>query len=109
MRQAGILAAAAIYATEHHVDRLATDHLHAKKIGDALQKHPLVKEVLPVETNLVIVELTEGTDRSQIISRLREKEILLLPISDRKLRIVTHLDITGDMVEQFLKVIGDLH
>ena len=107
MRQAGFLAAAAIYAIDHHVDRLATDHLHAKKIGEALQNHALVKEVMPVETNLVIFELTEQTERSHFISRLREKDILLLPISDRKLRIVTHLDITAEMVEYFLKVICD--
>jgi threonine aldolase len=109
MRQAGILAAAAVFATEHHVDRLATDHLLAKKIGEALQKHPFIKEVMPVETNLVIFELTEGRDRSHFISGLREKDILLLPISDRKLRIVTHLDISEEMVEYFLNVIDDLH
>jgi threonine aldolase len=105
MRQAGFLAATAMYALDHHIERLATDHLHAKKIETALQNHPLVKMVLPVETNLVIFELKDGVDMAYFISRLREREILLLPISDRKLRIITHLDISAEMLSIFLKTL----
>jgi threonine aldolase len=109
LRQAGFLAATALYALEHHVERLATDHQHAKRIGEALQKHPLVKMVLPVETNLVIFELIEGKDPKGFIASLKQKEILLLTISDKRLRIVTHLDISSDMVDQFLKALEDLN
>jgi threonine aldolase len=105
MRQAGYLAATALYALEHHVERLATDHKHAKKIGEALQNHPLVKMVLPVETNLVIFELNDGEDPHSFISRMKEKEILLLTISSNRLRIVTHLDISEEMVSVFLKTL----
>ncbi len=105
MRQAGFFAATAVYALDHHIERLATDHLHAKKIEAALQNHPLVKMVLPVETNLVIFELKDGVDMGGFISQLREREILLLPISDRRLRIITHLDISADMVMVFLKAL----
>jgi threonine aldolase len=105
MRQAGFFAATAVYALDHHIERLATDHLHAKKIEAALQNHPLVKMVLPVETNLVIFELKDGVDMGGFISRLREREILLLPISDRRLRIITHLDISADMLLIFLKAL----
>jgi threonine aldolase len=108
LRQAGFLAATALYALEHHVDRLATDHMHAKKIGEALQNHPLVKMVLPVETNLVIFELKEGTDQKAFIKQLKEKNVLLLSISDKRLRIVTHLDISEIMVEKFLKILNNL-
>ena len=94
MRQAGFLAATALYALDHHVERLATDHQHAKRIGEALQKHPMVKMVLPVETNLVIFELIDGKDPKGFIASLKQKEILLLTISDKRLRIVTHLDIS---------------
>ncbi len=107
MRQSGLLAAAAIYAIDHHVDRLATDHLYAREIAAALQRHPLVKEVMPVETNLVIFECREGVDRSDFISKMREKDIHLLPISDSRLRIVTHLDITEEMVACFLKAVDE--
>ena len=106
MRQAGFLAATALYALDHHVDRLSIDHELARKIGTALNKHPLVKFVLPVETNLVIFELEEEAAMGRFISQLREKEILLLPISENRLRIITHLDISSDMVDIFIKALG---
>jgi threonine aldolase len=109
MRQAGFLAATALYALEHHVERLATDHQHAKIIGEALQKHPFVKTVLPVETNLVIFELIDGKDPKSFIALLKQKEIRLLTISDKRLRIVTHLDISSAMVDQFLDTLKNLH
>jgi threonine aldolase len=107
MRQAGYLAATALYAIEHQVDRLATDHIHAKMIGDALLAHPLVSLVLPVETNLVIFELNDRKDPKAFIRYMKEKDILLLTISDKRLRIVTHLDISRDMVSNFLRVLGE--
>ena len=103
MRQAGFLAATALYALENNVTRLKADHDKAKKIGEALKKHPLIKLVLPVETNLVIFELAEGQDPKHFISGMKEKEILLLAISDCRLRIVTHLDISDDMVDIFIQ------
>jgi threonine aldolase len=108
MRQAGFLAATALYALEHNVERLAEDHHHAKRIGAALQKHPLVKTVLPVETNLVIFELTDGNDPKNLIATLKEKDILLLTISSKRLRIVTHLGISNDMIDRFLKTLDDI-
>jgi threonine aldolase len=109
MRQAGFLAATALYALEHHVERLATDHQHAKRIGEALQKHPHVKTVLPVETNLVIFELTDGNDPESFIAALKEKDILLLTISNKRLRMVTHLDISSEMVDQFITTLTTIH
>ncbi len=106
LRQAGFLAATALYALDQNVERLNTDHKHAKKIGDALQKHPLVKMILPVETNLVIFELNDGEDPHSFISRMKEKEVLLLTISNKRLRIVTHLGISEEMVSDFLKTLA---
>jgi threonine aldolase len=105
LRQAGYLAATALYALDQNVERLSTDHKHAKKIGEALQKHPMVKMVLPVETNLVIFELNDGEDPHSFIARMKEKEVLLLTISNNRLRIVTHLDISEEMVSDFLKTL----
>jgi len=65
--------------------------------------------VLPIETNLVIFELIDGKDPKGFIATLKQKEILLLTISDKRLRIVTHLDISSDMVDQFLKALEDLN
>jgi threonine aldolase len=105
MRQAGFLAATALYALDHHVERLATDHLFAKKIADSLQKCPMIKMVLPVETNLVIFELTDGLDPKQFVIRMKEKGILLSTISDKRLRMVTHLDISSAMVDNFIEIL----
>ncbi len=101
LRQAGFLAATASYALQHHVDRLGEDHAHAKQIESALLAHPKIKMVLPVETNLVVFELTDGEDPKRFISSMKEKDILLLTISPKRLRMVTHLDITNDMVDLF--------
>jgi threonine aldolase len=109
MRQAGYLGATALYALDHHVDRLSEDHTHAKIIGEALQKHPLVKTVMPVETNLVIFELKDGKDPRQFVHHMKEKNILLLTISQTKLRIVTHLDINEVMIENFLRILNEWH
>jgi threonine aldolase len=108
LRQAGYFAATALYALEHHVQRLADDHLHAKKIGAALEVHPLVKMVLPVETNLVIFELKEHLDPRAFIKSMKAQNILLLTISDKRLRIVTHLDINEAMVDEFIKKLSKL-
>jgi len=108
LRQAGFLAATAIYAMDHHIERLAIDHLHAKRIETALQKHPSVQMVLPVETNLVIFEMRERTDLQHFISQMKEKEILLLPISENRLRMVTHLDITSEMVDAVVDAIPQI-
>jgi len=106
-RQAGFSAATALYAIGHHIERLSRDHIHAGIIGEALHKHPLVSLVLPVETNLVIFELNKGEDPKRLISYLKEHEILLLAITPERLRIVTHLDISEEMVHHFLKVLKD--
>ena len=79
MRQAGFLAATALYALEHHIDRLATDHVHAKKIGEALEQHPLVQTGSAGETNLVIFELKDGEDpKTRLFVNMRKENILLL-------------------------------
>jgi threonine aldolase len=103
MRQAGFLAATALYALENNIERLNADHEKAKKIGDALQKHPLIKFVMPVETNLVIFELKDEIDPKCFVAKMKERDILLLTISDTRLRIVTHLDISDEMLAVFLK------
>lgn len=109
MRQAGFLAATASYALNFHVERLATDHLHAKQIETALLAHPKIKMVLPVETNLVVFELIDEEDPQRFIQLMKEKNILLLTISKKRLRIVTHLDISSIMVDNFISTLKTLY
>lgn len=100
MRQAGFLAAAGIYALDHHIERLKIDHLHAKALESTLSTLPYVKMVLPVETNIVIFELKDGLSAPQMVNQLKEREILAYAIAPNRVRLVTHLDITSQMIEK---------
>lgn len=105
MRQAGFLAAAGMYALKNHVDRLKEDHFHAKQIGDILQKKSFVKILLPVETNLIIFETDDSTTAPAFVEKLKEKNILGYAISRDRVRLVTHLDITKEMVEKTVDIL----
>ncbi|MGB1042563.1 MAG: threonine aldolase family protein [Tenacibaculum sp.] len=103
MRQAGFLAAAAIYALDNHVTRLADDHQKAKEIGKVLETCSYVKKVEPIETNIVIFYVNDTIDSMSFIKQMEEKGILLISMGDGKIRIVTHLDFTNDMLAVLLK------
>jgi threonine aldolase len=108
MRQAGMLAAAGLYALDHHVGRLMEDHRHAAAIAAALAKKGFVKLLLPVETNIVIAELEPSLKPTQLTATLKEQGILIYAFSPTRIRIVTHLDISSDMVSQTIKTIERL-
>lgn len=97
MRQAGFIAAAGLYALENHVDRLAVDHRHAKQIEQALLSHPKVESILPVETNIIIFTLKEGTTAVQFVEQLKEKGVLCFAMGKQQIRFVTHLDVSEAM------------
>lgn len=108
MRQAGYLAAAAIYALDHHVDRLAEDHARARAIGKILEKHSLVSEVFPVVTNIVISRL-KGISPEDFLSKLSENGIKAVKFGKDQVRFVTHLDFNDEMLQAFedrIKIIG---
>ncbi len=108
MRQAGYLAAAGIYALENNVERLANDHQHAKLVGEALQKKSYVKSIVPTETNILIFEMMETYTAQKMIDALKQHNILCLPISKTAIRMVFHLDVWPDMVEEMIAVIESL-
>ncbi|HEY4110733.1 GntG family PLP-dependent aldolase [Puia sp.] len=109
MRQAGFMAAAGIYALEHHFHRLATDHAHAQQIATALEKKDFVKSIMPVETNIVIFETGGAVDCARSLSaQLKEKGILAMAIAANQIRMVTHLDVTPKMVEEVVAVVEQL-
>ena len=105
MRQAGFIAAGGLYALENHIDRLATDHLHAKQIEQALLSHPKVESVIPVETNIIIFTMKEGNSAAQFVEQLKEKGILCFTMGKNQIRFVTHLDITDEMTERTIRVL----
>ena len=92
MRQAGYLAAAGIYALDNHVKRLKEDHLRAREIGKVLESLPYVTNVLPVDTNILIFELTEGITTDTFLSRLDQAGVKAVAFGPREIRFVTHLD-----------------
>lgn len=99
MRQAGYLAAACLYALEHHVERLAIDHQHAKQIAAVLENLSWIKEVLPCETNILIFTIDETkTSVEAVLNYLKENGILAVQFGKHQIRLVFHLDISEDMV-----------
>lgn len=102
MRQAGYLAAAGTYALDNHVSRMADDHKMAKKIEAVLKEQIYVKGVLPVETNIVIFKLRKSYSDIAFVEHMRTKGILLVSMGEGKLRFVTHLNITEEMLDKLL-------
>lgn len=102
MRQAGILAAAGIYALEHHVGRLKDDHEHAKKLARLLQHLPSV-QIAPqhVDTNIVIFDIVDHRRTpADIVSALKEQGVLINAIGGTRYRAVTHLDISSKQIDE---------
>ncbi len=108
MRQAGFMAAAGIYALEHNVARLADDHRHAQEIATALQEKDFVGEILPVETNIIIFEVKGRFTARDLAAKMKELGIFVIAISPKQVRIVVHLDISPENVQQTIKVIQSL-
>jgi threonine aldolase len=108
MRQVGYLAAAGIYALDNHIERLAIDHTRAKIIGATLNNCPLIKNVEPIETNIVIFNVIESINEQAFISRLNDAGIQLISMGQGKLRMVTHLDFTEEMLESVVHTIENI-
>lgn len=108
MRQAGYLAAAGIYALEHHIERLSEDHRRAKELETVLKTLPWVAKVEPVETNIVIFSLQQGIEDANFMQLLKQKNILISSLGKSKLRMVTHLDYKQVMHEYVLEVLQKL-
>lgn len=106
MRQAGYLAAAGSYALTHYIDRLKIDHDHARRIGKVLQALPIVAEVMPVETNIIIFKLKSVSDTEQFKKHLEVNNVLCGRVAHDSLRFVFHLDIHAEMVDQLETILS---
>ncbi|RYE16842.1 MAG: aminotransferase class I/II-fold pyridoxal phosphate-dependent enzyme [Sphingobacteriales bacterium] len=103
MRQAGFLAAAGIYALDHHVERLKIDHAHARILADELGKCSWVTGVLPVETNIVLFDTAESAEG--VLQKLAAQGVKASSTDKHRIRFVTHLDVHADAVEHVVKVL----
>ena len=107
MRQIGYLAAAGLYALEHHRDRLADDHRRAKELEAALKKLPIIDHVAPVETNIVIFTLAPDFESDIWDAFLKKQDISLSQMGQGKWRMVTHLDYTEVQHQKLLGLLLD--
>ncbi|MEA5260004.1 GntG family PLP-dependent aldolase [Arcicella aquatica] len=102
-RQAGYLAAAGIYALDHNINRLKEDHARASIIGETMAKLPEVENVLPVDTNIVILNLNHKILAADYVQQLNAKGIRATTFGKHQVRFVTHLDFTDDHLTEFQK------
>ncbi|MGZ8273868.1 MAG: threonine aldolase family protein [Burkholderiaceae bacterium] len=96
MRQAGLVAAAGLYALDHHMARLDEDHGNARRLAEALVASPNVDlDLAAVQTNIVVFHLKpEASDAATVVRKAAERGVLLFAFGPRTLRAVTHLDVT---------------
>jgi threonine aldolase len=105
MRQAGIVAAAALYSLDHHVDRIADDHARARRLGEGLAEAGVKVDLDQVETNFVQIDV--GPERADAIDRMKERGVLVsTTVHPTVVRAVTHLDVTDDDVETAIAAIA---
>lgn len=106
MRQAGYLAAAGIYALDNHIDRLKEDHEKALILKRGLENCNWVKDIDPVETNIVIFYLDENRNSDEFMQKLKDQKILGIGMGQGKLRFVTHLDTSYSQIERVSDVLS---
>ena len=105
MRQAGYLAAAGIYALDHHIQRLADDHKKAKQLSQCLANLSWVEEVQDCLTNIVLFRVKAPLLAIPVVAQLEQKGIKCIDFDKRTIRFVTHLDFTDDMLTETLTIL----
>jgi threonine aldolase len=108
MRQAGFLAAAGEYALKNNLALLKVDHAHAKALESAFNPCDWVESVLPVMTNIVVVNLKEKMNRDRIIADFKAKGVLCMAFGEGMLRFVTHLDVSAADIDQTIAAINSI-
>jgi len=109
-RQVGIAAAAALYAIDHHVERIAEDHANAKRLAAALSRLPgVILDPDEVDTNIVIFEVDPARMTPiDVIVEMGKRGVMMLPFGPTKVRCVTHLDVTADEIETAIGAFGEV-
>lgn len=107
MRQAGIFAAAGLYALEHNIDRLADDHANARVTADRLStSNRIVLDPGTVQTNILVFDVTpDAPDAATVVNRAKERGVLIFAFGPRTIRAVTHLDVSRQECERAADVL----
>jgi threonine aldolase len=110
MRQVGIFAAAGLYALDHHLERLAEDHVNARAIAARLSTSKrIVLDLGTVQTNIVIFDLAdEAPDAATVVARARARGLLIFSFGPRTIRVVTHLDVSGQDCERAAHILLEI-
>jgi threonine aldolase len=104
MRQAGYMAAACLYALDHHIDRLKEDHENARKIAAMLAELPWATNIRPVQTNILIFDLQPPLTPVVFLDYLKQNGVIASAFGPQTIRFVTHLDVTEQMAERAMEV-----
>lgn len=105
MRQAGIIAAGGLYALQNNIERLREDHKNAQELGAALNNLTWVEKVLPVETNIVVAQLSKTVNLPELIAKCAEKDLHFMAFGEQTIRMVTHLDVNTDNINYAISVL----
>ena len=105
MRQAGYLAAAGIYALDNHVERLKEDNLKARTLAEQLAQLDYIENIRPVSTNIVIFDIAEPGNAAQFLEYFKKHNINASSFGPNTVRLVTHLDITDDMIDYTCQIL----
>jgi threonine aldolase len=105
MRQAGMLAAAGIYALENNIERLAIDHQHADLLAEGLRNCSWISKVMDVETNIVIGYMNEGFQNSNFVEKLQKLGVSIVSFGKGRIRMVTHLDISKQDIDKVVSLL----
>ena len=110
MRQVGILAAAGLHAIDQNLDRLADDHVNARRIADRLSSsRRVLLDTETVQTNILVVTLpADAPDAATVIARAKARGVLIVAFGPRVVRLVTHLDVTTDQCERAADVLVEV-
>jgi threonine aldolase len=107
MRQAGYLAAAGLYALENHIPQLKKDNDHAKMIGKVLETMPIVENMRPIQTNIVIFDVKSPMTGAQFLEKLLAKGVKGSLFGVQTVRLVFHLDVTPEMVSEVSTILSN--
>jgi threonine aldolase len=107
MRQAGILAAAGLYALDHNLERLADDHANARRIGERLAQCPHIDiDIATVQTNILVFRLgPDAPDAASVVNQARERGVLIFAFAPRTIRAVTHLDVSAEQCTRAAEIL----